>query len=1072
MLVTFYSFKGGVGRSMALVNVGEILAERGYDVVLCDWDLEAPGLERYVSDEPAQLESLRAAPGIIDLLLEYKDSLTRAGAESDSTSADFQQVGKLRLRRPSSYARPIPGKHTRPGALRLLTAGRRNGEQAAKYAEAIQAFDWSDFYSQWAGASYFEFWRRELSGDSQDRIVLIDSRTGVTEQGGVCTHHLADVVVLMTAANDLNLEGVAWMADVLSQRELLALRDRRSLAIVPVASRIDQTAQLVEVNAFRERLYQRLGGRAHAAVGDAKQFLLDTEIPYVPFYSFTERVAAREDQQVRDPKLHQAYGHLATGLVRVGTSEGLIADLADAEAAAVAPDLSATLAEHAEWIGSGGARGRRADLRGASLNRINLTNAKLDDAVFDGAQLRGARLADASLRRAKLAGCELTFADLRAAHCEDAVLDGAKLTNAKLPNVVLTGASCSNADFVGADLQNASLRGCRLANADLSESNLSGANLLGADLHGAKLETAGGLTADQLTLTDCRDAKLPVTLLAFPPLEQARKRSNGARALISLSFLLGAGAAGWVFYGAVPAALSATGAVVPDVASRALSGAIAAAWILSVIAYIAALVNTEGALRKAALLPRVFPDGDPAAVAIAPWLPRKPDPTSPPLGEVEVVRRMIFWGVPVCLVLLFLAFLPGGGLTDQLVLAGITGFCIGAADYTLGLRDIAAPRRARFGLSGWGARWLTTWFGTSAVLIALVLGAARALGSTVLAGDATSENPFSSDGRYVATVDHGQAILWRNGAGDSSLVRVDTIGAAGSVYVAVSNPSAERLLTVSVDQIVRVWSRSRDGARAQHLDAAQHIDGLEGAAFSADGRRILTWSRAEGARVLNADSLRAIGGPFPHSSYSWPPAISPDGQFLLRSESDTSASLHQAWMGLPPKPPAAASTRITASQIRTALFRPDSRAVLTVSNSGNAALWTFDDSLKRLTVSQTLKDTAGVISAAFSRDGRRLVIASSAEVHTWDLESRKRLSTMPVAEAQVAEFSPDGRWVVTGAADGVARIWEVETGRLRKAFFAHQGGVRVASFSPEGRRLLTSGRDGKTRIWSLGPLFQ
>jgi MinD-like ATPase involved in chromosome partitioning or flagellar assembly len=44
MIVTFYSFKGGVGRSMAMANVGQILADLGYRVILCDWDVEAPGL--------------------------------------------------------------------------------------------------------------------------------------------------------------------------------------------------------------------------------------------------------------------------------------------------------------------------------------------------------------------------------------------------------------------------------------------------------------------------------------------------------------------------------------------------------------------------------------------------------------------------------------------------------------------------------------------------------------------------------------------------------------------------------------------------------------------------------------------------------------------------------------------------------------------------------------------------------------------------------------------------------------------------------------------------------------------
>lgn len=42
-VVTFYSFKGGVGRSMALANVAFRLADRNdLDVIVVDWDLEAP----------------------------------------------------------------------------------------------------------------------------------------------------------------------------------------------------------------------------------------------------------------------------------------------------------------------------------------------------------------------------------------------------------------------------------------------------------------------------------------------------------------------------------------------------------------------------------------------------------------------------------------------------------------------------------------------------------------------------------------------------------------------------------------------------------------------------------------------------------------------------------------------------------------------------------------------------------------------------------------------------------------------------------------------------------------------
>src|SRR5947208_1944895 len=46
-IVTFYSYKGGVGRTLALANIGVLLAKRGKRVLLMDWDLEAPGLDRY-----------------------------------------------------------------------------------------------------------------------------------------------------------------------------------------------------------------------------------------------------------------------------------------------------------------------------------------------------------------------------------------------------------------------------------------------------------------------------------------------------------------------------------------------------------------------------------------------------------------------------------------------------------------------------------------------------------------------------------------------------------------------------------------------------------------------------------------------------------------------------------------------------------------------------------------------------------------------------------------------------------------------------------------------------------------
>src|ERR1041385_6770285 len=75
LICTFYSYKGGVGRSMALANIALLLARRGKRVLAVDWDLEAPGLNYYFASlekqEPTQkggliafLESIKENPQV------------------------------------------------------------------------------------------------------------------------------------------------------------------------------------------------------------------------------------------------------------------------------------------------------------------------------------------------------------------------------------------------------------------------------------------------------------------------------------------------------------------------------------------------------------------------------------------------------------------------------------------------------------------------------------------------------------------------------------------------------------------------------------------------------------------------------------------------------------------------------------------------------------------------------------------------------------------------------------------------------------------------------------------------
>ena len=98
-IVTFYSYKGGTGRSMALANVAWILAAAGKRVLAVDWDLEAPGLHRYFHPFLADPEAA-STPGVIDFVTEY------------AMAADAAP----RRHRPGDWYLPYAGSH----ALRRL----------------------------------------------------------------------------------------------------------------------------------------------------------------------------------------------------------------------------------------------------------------------------------------------------------------------------------------------------------------------------------------------------------------------------------------------------------------------------------------------------------------------------------------------------------------------------------------------------------------------------------------------------------------------------------------------------------------------------------------------------------------------------------------------------------------------------------------------------------------------------------------------------------------------------------------------------------------------------------------
>ncbi len=178
-VTTFYSYKGGVGRTMALVNSGLELARKGRRVLLVDFDLEAPGLDSFDCLKPS-----KSTPGVVDFVDQYSET---------NQAPDVQR-----------FVAKCPKLIDLDGELLLMPAGASK----SSYAESFRRIDWEDLYERKNGFLLFEElkaqWREVLRPD----YVLIDSRTGHTDVGDICTRQLPDAVAILFFPNEQNLAGL------------------------------------------------------------------------------------------------------------------------------------------------------------------------------------------------------------------------------------------------------------------------------------------------------------------------------------------------------------------------------------------------------------------------------------------------------------------------------------------------------------------------------------------------------------------------------------------------------------------------------------------------------------------------------------------------------------------------------------------------------------------------------------------------------------------------------------------------------------------------------------------------
>ena len=290
-IITFYSYKGGTGRTMAMANVAWILASNGKRVLAVDWDLESPGLHKFFHPF-LDASTVEATPGVIEIINDYQAAALNPAARDDGWHLEYAQVQR--------HAVSLEWAFPDDGRLDFLSAGRQNRD----YSAAVSSLDWDNFYDRLGGGRFFRAMRDDMKQNYD--YVLIDSRTGLSDVADICTIELPDVLTVCFTLSDQSIEGAANVARQISRR----YRDR-NIRILPVPMRIENgEKEKLDIGRALARMKFE-GFPAALTQEESALYWASVEVPYQPFYAFEETLATFGDDPGSPASLLASFERIA-----------------------------------------------------------------------------------------------------------------------------------------------------------------------------------------------------------------------------------------------------------------------------------------------------------------------------------------------------------------------------------------------------------------------------------------------------------------------------------------------------------------------------------------------------------------------------------------------------------------------------------------------------------------------------------------------------------------------------------------------------------------------------------------